>query len=1232
MPPIQLPPQIQARNEIIQAKKNDSLSSNSSLVSIESSLMELDPDTLNKEKLSETQPIKEKKTLVIKRKKVTENKVPNRVENSDNFHVDHQGDKRNAIKRSVHGDKSYHIPKKSRTDRSSVKKSGLQDIDIFAPKDNENESTSPMSSNAENVCRICKSTFVTKKSMYYHLIEKHYITETIKSIKLNMKSKCPKCAIQFEAPNIAQQLTKHYYRLHLNDHSDYKNKDENSIKNPASRQSSKEDNNEDCLSDNSTESELLPPSRIRKTVHTPFRAISQQSTSNTVQHKPSVSSARQRMRDNWQKTSIDSQNHEIEFLNKRIEEQESNHEEQMRLKTEKFEKWITQKEDALEQEKLEKKKLQDKLEQANVEIAGFKKQLEQQQQSYKNLEEMLIEKHNTNLQLSNDKADAEKSLATTIKELEESKNKFSAKEEEIQEVQKKLSEQDDKVNDLELSISDKEEEIDKINKSQEDLKNDHEKQLARITKQLDYHKERTAKLNEEKKTKIKENKEMTAELKKKDEKILELEELSNCKTCESKTAQEDTDHINCQKCDDLEKQNKGLLESLERLQKIMKGFEAVIEDKNKNIAELNSKCEDSENNLDQALQTLNELKDSEKQKKDLQKQIKQLQKTLRDMENRQYTNVKLISGLEKKNSELETKVKDFEENNSGSEVKINHINNTLKKLEKENEELKYQCNNSDKEIAEKDSRLLSRKEEVESLKCKIRSYETKILELEKTMRIGTTDSPDIQELALQIKNKDGEVMHLRKTLDNLKIQLRQSNVDRDRNLDKLKESSDHFEMQYSKSQQKIEEFKKILSDAETSILYKENELSLFKKVVNEESVGKLKVLLSASGNNLEIAQASKVISEISKAVSMIKSGMCYNLNEQSYLVKSEPVDDTEESFNSNELNASTSNNSLVSVSNKHELVPVKKLAQVNTEKQIILNVPSVTKKIVSETSVYEDISPNVATEKGHKVVKQEPGASTSVHFNMPSHAARNIVNDARFPNKTNSPRKVFSNQQQVHPNSFAGSRIFNSSNNSQLSPFRNSYTTQQHSPGFVKSTLNLNPHAPISSRNNVQHCTSVQEVFSDNTSKDDYNESDDSDEGLEDFFPQGDPLSGLSFVNKEKYLAPTSPKKLNVNQSKASASLKDTKKSPSSQLEDFTGKYAEDEEENYTCGICNQFDPPDQSSTTRYTTEWVGCDCERWFHKPCTKMKKFMKSFSCKSVKMKCLPKLPVSTGHTIAH
>jgi chromosome segregation ATPase len=71
---------------------------------------------------------------------------------------------------------------------------------------------------------------------------------------------------------------------------------------------------------------------------------------------------------------------------------------------------------------------------------------------------------------------------------------------------------------------------------------------------------------------------------------------------------------NMQRCEDLGKQNKSLLDSLDRLQKIMEGHITVIEDKNKTIAELTSKYEDSENNLDQAMQTLNDLKDAEKQK------------------------------------------------------------------------------------------------------------------------------------------------------------------------------------------------------------------------------------------------------------------------------------------------------------------------------------------------------------------------------------------------------------------------------------------------------------------------------------------------------------------------------------------------------------------------------------------------------------------------------------------
>jgi len=76
----------------------------------------------------------------------------------------------------------------------------------------------------------------------------------------------------------------------------------------------------------------------------------------------------------------------------------------------------------------------------------------------------------------------------------------------------------------------------------------------------------------------------------------------------------------------------------------------------------------------------------------------------------------------------------------------------------------------------------------------------------------------------------------------------------------------------------------------------------------------------------------------------------------------------------------------------------------------------------------------------------------------------------------------------------------------------------------------------------------------------------------------------------------------------------------SSKIEDVTGRYGQ-EEELVTCGICELLDPPvdpHNPHSAEETTEWVGCDCYRWFHKCCTKLMKITEKFSCKSVKMKC--------------
>ena len=76
----------------------------------------------------------------------------------------------------------------------------------------------------------------------------------------------------------------------------------------------------------------------------------------------------------------------------------------------------------------------------------------------------------------------------------------------------------------------------------------------------------------------------------------------------------------------------------------------------------------------------------------------------------------------------------------------------------------------------------------------------------------------------------------------------------------------------------------------------------------------------------------------------------------------------------------------------------------------------------------------------------------------------------------------------------------------------------------------------------------------------------------------------------------------------------------SPKIEDVTGKYSK-EEELVTCGICHLLDPPVDPSvpqSSAETTEWVGCDCYRWFHKSCTQLTKFTEKFSCKSVRMRC--------------
>ncbi len=74
-----------------------------------------------------------------------------------------------------------------------------------------------------------------------------------------------------------------------------------------------------------------------------------------------------------------------------------------------------------------------------------------------------------------------------------------------------------------------------------------------------------------------------------------------------------------------------------------------------------------------------------------------------------------------------------------------------------------------------------------------------------------------------------------------------------------------------------------------------------------------------------------------------------------------------------------------------------------------------------------------------------------------------------------------------------------------------------------------------------------------------------------------------------------------------------------------TGFHDMENVETWVCAICGCYDPilssPLKAAIPEAgaTTDWIGCDCNRWFHTQCTKLKKISDNFSCKQLKMQCI-------------
>ena len=972
------------------------------------------------------------------------------------------------------------------------------------------------------VCKKCKSkrTFVTKKSLNYHLVLAHYFADMPK----NGPHKCPKCrAILPEKTVFAKHFVDSHFQQYVGegkDRSAEKKAAEKSHRRTNSEKRSKEDHSRSEPSppvSSSSKDDNLPTERVRKTVHKP-------------QQVPGELTARQRMMRQWEQNSLESQKQRVEELEARMEEMTAEHNEALQQKSKDFERWINQKEETISAEKERRKEAEKKWKGALNEVDDLKAKVNKHQRDSKYVEEMLAEKHSLNHQLIKEKKVLEKEFKNLEKKYEEDAGK-QEQEKKIEELEKSLEARTNQVSDLEMALAQKDEDIAEHESQLKIEKVDYDKKCRRLEKQIESHKNKVEKLAEERKEKMKEIRELSKqskddEVKLKDEIFKLTKENKQLKSKaatelrkEAKKNEQDQSRTEVleNQLKDMEKQletmevleaeRNSFRDSLEQVQRILVEFDNAMKEKNEKVKELSGKLEDAETNLEEAMKKLNNHQSSDKEKRELQRKVKQLEGTLRDWEPRITNNANCISGLQKENDTLKKKIKDYEENNTGAEEELYEFSSKIRKLEKELLAKAKSMNEAESEKAKAVQQLGDKEQDVKRLAANVEMLESQKRDLERQIRQGDVDQ--VEALKREVQNKENEMQHLQRALRNMKQQYGQMRQENDRmrsDLGKSKKAYETLENDYSVSITQRQEIHSTLQSSHRQLVRASNKL--------------------AAGKQAAAAASSSTSSE--KTIAQTAAN-----------IKTEPPDDVPDlpDFGSvpdssvplgtvggwakppSTVAAATAATAATATS------PSRGCVDVSRERQIVLSTPADSFEIVT------------------------PARNPQ----QPPLQVQSVLRPPPLP-----PRPAGA----LHP--------ISSSSSSSSVPL----PTQPV------------PHAEVMKYAQVPPATPSLSLAASGA------------------------VGSSSSINRstqQKHLVKQEP---GLNTTLNTAGFGDE-------------VLIEKESEDIMCGLCNEYDPPIPNTVggSTYTTEWVGCDCERWYHKYCTGLTRFTNKFSCKSVKMKCQSK-----------
>ena len=134
-----------------------------------------------------------------------------------------------------------------------------------------------------------------------------------------------------------------------------------------------------------------------------------------------------------------------------------------------------------------------------------------------------------------------------------------------------------------------------------------------------------------------------------------------------------------------------------------------------------------------------------------------LESTLSDWESRQFTNVKLIAGLEKERDTLQLKLKEMKDGNLSHEDQLYWKDTAIRNCEKELKSVKSLRETDEKTIFNLGKQLEEANASLEASKSQCKGLETKLSQ-------DLASKEEHSKLTKDLDNKNAEIKHLKMSL------------------------------------------------------------------------------------------------------------------------------------------------------------------------------------------------------------------------------------------------------------------------------------------------------------------------------------------------------------------------------------------------------------------------------------------------------------------------------------